>query len=64
MLKNVKNHINKMKIKYEVNIAKGMVADIMKKADWNENNLTIEDQYRLQELSTAIRQYEDIYNLK
>lgn len=64
MIKNIKNKINRLKIRYEIQVAKGMVADIMKKADWNEDNLTIENQYKLRQLSTAIRQYEDMYNLK
>ena len=64
MIKNIKNKINRLKIKYEVDIAKGMIAEIMKEVDWNEDRLTIENQYKLRQLATAVKQYEEMYNLK
>ena len=50
----IKERIERFKLKQDVLVAKGMVAEIYQKADWNDSNLTTEDQLKLNELMCEI----------
>lgn len=50
----IKRFKNRCKIKYEVAVAKGILAEIMKKADWDMDNLNIIEQREAQKLIDMI----------
>lgn len=50
----IKERIERFKLKQDVLVAKGMVAEIYQKANWNDSNLTTEDQLKINELMTEI----------
>lgn len=62
MIKKIKEYIDKFKVKQEILVLKGMVAEIYKRVDWNEDKLTTEEQLKLKELMTAICKTEYILN--
>lgn len=60
----IKERIERFKLKQDILVAKGILAEIYSNADWNENNLTVEDQLRANALMTEIIKAESILEAK
>ena len=64
MKNKIKNKIDLIKLKIELMVAKGMIAEIMTEVDWNEDRLTTENQLRLNKLKATIHIVEDALKLQ
>lgn len=62
MIKKIKEYIDKFKVKQEILVLKGMIAEIYERVNWNENELTTEEQLKVRELITVICKAEHILN--
>lgn len=54
----MRNYINKTKTRFEIGVAKGILSDIFKEADWNIQNLNTEQKAKVTELNNIIRKLE------
>ena len=52
------NFINRLKVKYELSVARGMLAEKMKKADWNMDNMNIIERRDAEKLIDIISKVE------
>lgn len=64
MLKMIENKINRMRLKNEVLVLKGMIAEMMNDVDWNEDSLTLENKIKLDKLGSLIIEAERRLNKK
>jgi hypothetical protein len=64
MLKMIENKVNRMRLKNEVLVLKGMIAEMMNDVDWNEDNLTLENKIKLDKLGSLIIEAERRLNKK
>lgn len=64
MLKMIENKVNRLRLKNEVLVLKGMIAEMMNDVDWNEDNLTLENKIKLDKLGSLIIEAERRLNKK
>lgn len=50
----IKRFIDKMKLKFELQVARGMISEIMEKADWDLNNLDSVELNKVKKMSRLI----------
>lgn len=54
MMKKINKFFDKLRIKKEILVAKGIVSEIMDEVNWNEEYLTLENRNKVSELLALI----------
>lgn len=60
MIKKIKDKIDRIKLKNEIKVHKGMIAELMESVNWNEEHLTLEDRLRLNKLIVSVKMAEEV----